>query len=98
MAGTRLRWDQVLLVLVAYRLIAPGSEWRLHREWFERSALADPRVKPEDKPAGCGFRAGRDPQAVRLPRPFAEAQAGVVRPSGGPLARPVQCQLRGVAV
>jgi Transposase DDE domain len=28
-------------VLVAYRLIAPGSEWRLHREWFERSALAD---------------------------------------------------------
>src|SRR5256885_13379304 len=35
------RWDQVLLVLVAYRLIAPGSEWRLHREWFARSALAD---------------------------------------------------------
>jgi len=28
-------------VLVAYRLLAPGSEWRLHREWFERSALAD---------------------------------------------------------
>jgi transposase len=37
----RTRWDQVLLVLVVYRLIAPGSEWRLHREWFERSALAD---------------------------------------------------------
>jgi transposase len=35
------RWDQVLLVLVAYRLLAPGSEWHLHREWFERSALAD---------------------------------------------------------
>src|SRR5207245_7530384 len=34
-------WDEVLLVLVAYRLLAPGSEWRLHREWFERSALAD---------------------------------------------------------
>ena len=34
-------WDQVLFVLVAYRLSAPGSEWRLHREWFERSALAD---------------------------------------------------------
>jgi hypothetical protein len=28
-------------VLVAYRLLAPGSEWRLHREWFRRSALAD---------------------------------------------------------
>ncbi len=35
------RWDQVLLVLVAYRLIAPGSEWRLHREWFGLTALAD---------------------------------------------------------
>lgn len=35
------RWDQVLLVLVAYRLIAPGSEWRLHRQWFASSALGD---------------------------------------------------------
>jgi transposase len=34
-------WGQVLLVLVAYRLIAPGSEWRLHREWFGRCALGD---------------------------------------------------------
>ncbi len=24
-----------------YRLIAPGSEWRLHREWFGNSAMAD---------------------------------------------------------
>jgi hypothetical protein len=35
------RWDLVLFVLVAYRLIAPGSEWRLHREWYARSALMD---------------------------------------------------------
>src|SRR5918995_602875 len=35
------RWDQVLFVLVAYRLLEPGSEWRLHRQWFERTALAD---------------------------------------------------------
>jgi transposase len=35
------RWDEVLLVLVAYRLIAPGSEWRLHRQWFGQSALED---------------------------------------------------------
>jgi hypothetical protein len=27
--------------LVAYRLIAPGAEWRLHREWYGRTALAD---------------------------------------------------------
>lgn len=35
------RWDQVLFVLVAYRLLAPGSEWKLHRQWYERSALSD---------------------------------------------------------
>jgi transposase len=35
------RWDEVLFVLVAYRLLSPGSEWRLHREWFDKSALAD---------------------------------------------------------
>jgi transposase len=35
------RWDWVLQVLVAYRLIDPGSEWRLYRHWFEHSAMAD---------------------------------------------------------
>jgi hypothetical protein len=35
------RWDQILQVLVTYRLIAPGSEWKLHREWFGNSAMAD---------------------------------------------------------
>jgi transposase len=28
-------------VLTAYRLIEPGSEWRLHRLWFERTAMGD---------------------------------------------------------
>jgi transposase len=35
------RWDWVLQVLVAYRLLDPGSEWRLYRHWFEHSAMAD---------------------------------------------------------
>jgi hypothetical protein len=34
-------WDQILQVLATYRLIAPGSEWRLHREWFGNSAMPD---------------------------------------------------------
>jgi transposase len=34
-------WYHVLMLLVAYRLIAPGSEWRLHRQWFEQSAMGD---------------------------------------------------------
>ena len=35
------RWHQVLLLLATYRLLTPGSEWRLHRQWFEGSAMAD---------------------------------------------------------
>jgi transposase len=34
-------WRDVLQTLVCYRLIDPGSEWRLHRQWFEQSAMAD---------------------------------------------------------
>ena len=34
-------WLNVLKTLVTYRLIDPGSEWRLHRLWFDRSAMAD---------------------------------------------------------
>jgi len=35
------RWDHVLQVLATYRLLSPGSEWRLHRQWFLDSAMAD---------------------------------------------------------
>jgi hypothetical protein len=34
-------WEKVLRVLTLYRLLAPGSEWRLHRHWFATTALAD---------------------------------------------------------
>ena len=37
----KTRWVHVLKTLVSYRLISPGSEWRLHREWYHRSAMAD---------------------------------------------------------
>src|SRR5207302_370060 len=35
------RWLNVLITLVIYRLVDPGSEWRLHRQWYEQSALGD---------------------------------------------------------
>lgn len=38
-AGTD--WEKVLRVLTLYRLLSPGSEWRLHRHWFATTALAD---------------------------------------------------------
>lgn len=38
-AGTD--WEKVLRLLTLYRLLAPGSEWRLHRHWFATTACAD---------------------------------------------------------
>jgi hypothetical protein len=38
---TGTRWDLVLQTLTAYRLIDPGSQWRLHHQWFEPSAMGD---------------------------------------------------------
>ena len=35
------KWRHILQTLVCYRLIDPGSEWRLHRQWFEQSAMGD---------------------------------------------------------
>jgi transposase len=35
------RWDWILRVLATYRWLEPGSEWRLHRHWFDHSAMAD---------------------------------------------------------
>jgi transposase len=34
-------WRDILQTLVCYHLIDPGSEWRLHRLWFEQSAMGD---------------------------------------------------------
>lgn len=34
-------WEKVLTLLVVNRLIDPGSEFRLHRQWFDRSAMAE---------------------------------------------------------
>ena len=52
------RWLNVLKSLVAYRLIDPGSEYRFHREWFERNAMADLlgedfALAQKDKPYRC---------------------------------------------
>jgi transposase len=34
-------WQHIVQALVCYRLIDPGSEWRLHRLWFDTSAMGD---------------------------------------------------------
>ena len=40
------RWLDVLKTLVCYQLIDPGSEWRLHRQWYEHSAMRDLLATP----------------------------------------------------
>lgn len=35
------RWDRIVQALSCYRLMEPGSEWRMHRYWYEKSAMAD---------------------------------------------------------
>ena len=52
------RWLSVLKTLVAYRLIDPGSEWRLHRQWYEQTAMGDLlgedfALVSKDKPYRC---------------------------------------------
>jgi hypothetical protein len=54
----KTRWLNVLKILVAYRLISPGSEWRLHRHWYRNSGMADllgedARVIQKDKLYRC---------------------------------------------
>lgn len=34
-------WEKILRLLTIYRLLSPGSEWRLHRHWFSTTALPD---------------------------------------------------------
>ena len=36
-----VRWAKVLQLLVVNRLIDPGSEFRVHRQWFDQSAMAE---------------------------------------------------------
>jgi hypothetical protein len=40
------RWLDVLKTQVCYQLIDPGSEWRLHRHWYEHSAMRDLLASP----------------------------------------------------
>jgi hypothetical protein len=35
------RWDLIIQALSCYRLMDPGSEWRMHRHWYEKSAMVD---------------------------------------------------------
>ena len=46
------RWLDVLKTLACYQLIDPGSEWRLHRHWYEHSAMGDLLGRPAEVVGG----------------------------------------------
>jgi transposase len=65
----RVSWAQVLQLLVVNRLIAPGSEFHLHREWFDNSAMdillgADFAVAEKDRLYRCLDRVLEHKQAL----------------------------------
>src|SRR6266849_3099976 len=74
----KTRWAQVLQVLSTYRLIAPGSEWRLQQQCDGRSV-------------GGGLQPCGRAQALCLPRSAARAQGRAVRASGRAACRPRLC-------
>jgi hypothetical protein len=83
-------WLNVFKTLVCYRLIDPGSEWRLHRQWFERSAMGD--LLGED--AGL-VQASRLYRCLDL---LVETQAVDVQLPARALADVVQDELRSAAL
>ena len=76
--------------LVTYRLLSPGSEWRLHRQWFEHSAMADL--------LGVDDRLAQKRHALSLPRRAARAQGGALRPSRAALERSLRREVRRAAL
>jgi transposase len=57
-AREAVSWENVLRLLVVNRLLAPGSEFQVHRQWFVQSAMdellqADFRVAEKDRLYRC---------------------------------------------
>ena len=77
-------WAKVLELLVVSRLVAPGSEFRLHRQGFDQSAMGEL--------LGTSFAVAREGSAVSLPGPHRRTQGRVVRAPAATLARAVQAR------
>jgi hypothetical protein len=71
-------WAKVLQLLVVNRLIDPGSEFRVHRQWFDQSAMADI--------VADGFCGGRKRSTLSLLGSPSAAQGGLISASAGVLA------------
>src|SRR5437667_6219999 len=64
-----IRWEKVLQLLVVNRLIAPGSEFHLHRHWFLSSAMdellnTDFAIADKDRLSLPGSDSGKQARSV----------------------------------
>jgi hypothetical protein len=71
-------WAKVLQLLVVNRLIDPSSEFRLHRQWFDQSAMGGV--------VGSRFCGGRKRSSLSLLGSHSGAQARLVSASAGAVA------------
>ena len=77
-------WEKVLRLLVVNRLLDPGSEFHVHRQWLVDSAMdelleTDFAVAGKDRLYRCLDRdSGAQTRSIRL----AEAEVGRSVPSG----------------
>ena len=81
-------WEAVLQVLTAYRLLSPGSEWRLHRHWYAHSAMGDLLGAKDDS------LAAKDTLYRCLDRLLPHKEA-LFSHSERPLARSLRGEVRG---
>ena len=83
-------WAKVLQLLVVNRLIDPGSEFRVHRQWFDQSAMAE--LLEAD------FAVAEKDRLYRCLDRIVEHKAGLVSASAGAMAGPVPSAVRRAAL
>ena len=92
LAGSRedVPWEKVLQLLVVNRLLDPGSEFRVHRQWYLTTAM--------DALLGTDFAVAEKGSLVSLPGPGAGTQAGTVSVAAPEVGRSVSGGIRSAAL
>jgi hypothetical protein len=67
-AREKVSWEKVLQLLVVNRLLDPGSEFQVHRQWFVDSAMDE--LLEEDFAVACRWRRAKGPKWRPTLSPF----------------------------
>ena len=92
LAGSRedVPWEKVLQLLVVNRLLDPGSEFRVHRQWYLTTAM--------DALLGTDFAVAEKGSLVSLSGSGAGTQAGTVSVAAPEVGRSVSSGIRSAAL